>query len=446
MLHAVGETARAAHHRHGAVLQAVHLVQATRLVQRRHQEDVTCRFDHVRQLFAVTAVEHGAPGELLLQAVHEALVLRLPAAECDEAEVVALEQGGQRLLQQVDAFLPREPRNHADERHAGRCGHAQQVEQRFAITCLARQVVARVLERQVAVGRGIPVFVIDAIEDATQGVVPRTQVGVETVAAFRRADFTGVRRADRGHGVGVQDAVPHRIDAALPEIGLMQRFDADARPDVGRGCGAENALVTDVVDREYAACRSEDRVVPRISGTQQQWRKRRVPVIAVHDVRRKSQALAAVERGSRQHQVADVFVLRIRIDEGPIEDGGAVHQLDPEVGAGQPHFAHVVTELSGTDHDRRALQFGDRPLFVTLQVRQRVQRGEDPDVCAAPVQVTRQRGRHVAEAAGLGEGGDLRRQETDAMACHGPASLPQGRRGSARSGWPWRRATVSCVP
>ena len=47
--HGVGQAADGVDDRHGAVAQAVHLVQPARLEPRRHQEDVGARLDQVRQ-------------------------------------------------------------------------------------------------------------------------------------------------------------------------------------------------------------------------------------------------------------------------------------------------------------------------------------------------------------------------------------------------------------
>ncbi len=47
----IDQPAGGAHDRHGAVAQAVHLVQAARLEARRHQEHVGAAFDEVREAF-----------------------------------------------------------------------------------------------------------------------------------------------------------------------------------------------------------------------------------------------------------------------------------------------------------------------------------------------------------------------------------------------------------
>ena len=72
-----------------------------------------------------------------------------------------------------------------------------------------------------------------------------------------------------------------------------------------------------------------------------------------------------------------------------------------------------------------------------------MQGSEDADVVSTLQQVARKRGRNLAEPARLGERRDLRGQETDALAGHESASLPQRPVASARSGWMARTAPVS---
>ena len=226
----------------------------------------------------------------------------------------------------------------------------------------------------------------------------------------------------------------------------MQGLDAHARSHVGGGTGREDALVTDVVNREDAAGRAEDLRVPCIGRAQQQRRERHVPVIAMHDIRREAEPLAAFERRACQHQVAHVLIVRVRINEGAVEHGRAVHELHPEVRSRQPRFPDVVAVLVGADPYGQALQRCDGTLFATLQVRERVQGNEYAEVVTTQQQVARQRGGNVAEPTRLGERRDLSGQEADALARHEFASLPQRPVASARSGWMVRVASVSLTP
>ena len=82
---------------------------------------------------------------------------------------------------------------------------------------------------------------------------------------------------------------------------------------------------------------------------------------------------------------------------------------------GQPGRLHGVLELVATDLDREPLQFRDRLPFGALQFHQAVQRHEYPHIVPVAMQVAAERRRNVAKAAGLCEGRNLRRQETDTL-------------------------------
>jgi hypothetical protein len=221
----------------------------------------------------------------------------------------------------------------------------------------------------------------------------------------------------------MQDAVAHGVDPSLREVPLVQLLHGEARPDVRRRRRGEDTLVTDVVDREDAARIAEDALVPGIGSAQQQRCEGRVPVIAVHDVRREPHALAAVERGAGQHQVAHVLIGRVRVDSRPVEDRRAVDQVDPEVRARLARSVDVVMVRPYTDLHGEALQVLDRSTVDALQVHLPVQRHEHAYVMAALSEIARQGSGHVAEAARLRKRRDFGGQEAHAQR-HG-ASLPQ---------------------
>ena len=224
--------------------------------------------------------------------------------------------------EQVDAFLPRETRDHADERSARRGRLAQQVEQRLLVQQLARQVRVVVAMRQVLVRRRIPLVVVHAVQYPDHGVAAPEQVAVEAMPSLGRADLGGVRRAHRGDRVRIHDAVAHRVDASRAEVGLVQCLDRDAGAHVAGMPGGEDALVADVVDREDAARRAENAFVPTVGVAQQQRREGRVPVVRMQDVRREGHALAALEGRPRQCEVAHVLVGRVGVDAGRSKRAG----------------------------------------------------------------------------------------------------------------------------
>ena len=102
--HRVGQAADAAHHRHRAVAQAVHLVEPARLEPRRHQEDVGARLDQVRQrLVEADARGDRDPGARRQRPPH-VLVARLAGAEHDERGVELRQLVGERARSDRSPF------------------------------------------------------------------------------------------------------------------------------------------------------------------------------------------------------------------------------------------------------------------------------------------------------------------------------------------------------
>ncbi len=200
----------------------------------------------------------------------------------------------------------------------------------------------------------------------------------------------------------------------------MQCLDGDVRTQVHGAAGGKYTLVTDVVDREDATRRSEDAAIPGVGLLDQQRRERRVPVVRVHYLWREVHALAALERGSRQRQVADMLVGSVGIDARTVEQRGTVDQVHPQVGVRHPRGLHVVEELVGADSKRERAKEVDRMAVDASELHLAVQRDEHAQVVAAPGEVAGQRCRYVAEPAGLRERRILRRDETKPH----PRSLP----------------------
>ena len=77
-----------------------------------------------------------------------------------------------------------------------------------------------------------------------------------------------------------------------------------------------------------------------------------------------------------------MLVGRVRVDPRPIENRGAVDQVDPEVRAGLPRGVDVVLKRPRPDLHGEALQVLDRPAVDALQVHLAVLRHEHADVVA----------------------------------------------------------------
>jgi hypothetical protein len=134
----------------------------------------------------------------------------------------------------------------------------------------------------------------------------------------------------------------------------------------------------------------------------------------VDDVRREFQALAAVERGSLQHQEPQMLVGSDRVDRRSIVDGRAVHEVQRHGGAGQTRLVQRVLIEMCAEPQVDVLRAVDRHHLQRRGADARVQRHDHANVVTQVVQMTRQHAGDVGEAAGLRERRHLGSDEADA--------------------------------
>ena len=179
---------------------------------------------------------------------------------------------------------------------------------------------------QVAVVAWIPLLVVDAVQNAGHGAAALAQAVLQPHAVLIRADLARMRRADRGDGVGIQDAVAQGVDPPGGEVRLVQEAAPARQPEIGNPGRREDALIADVMDRQHRAGRREQRLV--LPGRpEEQRRKGGVPVVAVQNLRRPPRALAGGERRAREGEEAQVLVGIAGVQGGARIQRGAVDQI-----------------------------------------------------------------------------------------------------------------------
>ena len=125
--------------------------------------------------------------------------LELWAAAAQERELhVGGEHLGERTQLDVHALLLREARDAGEEGDVRVDGQTHFLLQLKFVERLAREIAGRVTMLEMRVVRGVPLVVIDAVEDAVQRVLPVAQQRVHAAAVFLGGDFAGVAWADRG--------------------------------------------------------------------------------------------------------------------------------------------------------------------------------------------------------------------------------------------------------
>ena len=259
----------------------------------------------------------------------------------------------------------------------------------------------------------IPLVVVDAVQNARHGAAPGAgaQAVLQPHAVLIGADLACMGRADRGDGVGVQDAVAQGVDPPGGEIVLVQQVAPARQPEIGNPGRREDALIADVVDRQHRAGRGEQRLVlPH--RLEEQRRKGGVPVVAMQNLRRPGEALAGGQRRAREPEEAQVLVGIAGVEGGARIQRGAVDQVRRRA-ARQLRAQHREHVVVGSHRQRHLLQALDRLRGIRRAVDGGVARRKQPHVMTGAVQVLGQRPAHVPQSAGLGERFDFGGEQAD---------------------------------
>ena len=408
----IREPPGAPHDGHRSVTQAVHLVEAAGLVSRGHQEGVAAGLDPVGEFLVLALAKRDAARMGRSQSRKELLALAVAAAQHREGEVSPRYRFRQCLEQQVDPLLPGQAGDDADQRPAGTRVEAEALAQRLAHLRLARQVARRVMPGQVAVGRRIPLPRVDAVEDADDGVPARAQHPVETHALLGRADFPGVGRAHGADDVGIPQALPEKIDPARGELVGIEVAGGVPEPELaGRGRG-QHPLVAQIVDGQHRTGPRKQRL-GRACRLQVQGQQRRVPVVAMDDVRGQPQAAAGLQRGPAEQQETQVLVGTVAVEAAPRVQRRTVDEQQVRQSCAAPAAQDRVAVALRAECEFEAFEAGDRLDRHAVATELRVERQERKHRVAAIVQQARQRRGDVGEAADLRVRRQLRGDETD---------------------------------
>ncbi|MCX7057647.1 MAG: hypothetical protein NTZ79_10780 [Proteobacteria bacterium] len=161
--------------------------------------------------------------ELEREPGEEVLVASFPCAEHHQRTVAAAQELRQYRDDQVDALLADQPADHADQRYAVGNRDADACAERASYGGFSRQIVGAEAYRQVAVRAGVPLLVVDAVEDADDALAARAQEAVQARAVLRRADLARIAGAYRCYEVRIKDAMQQRVDPPLGQVLLVQQ-------------------------------------------------------------------------------------------------------------------------------------------------------------------------------------------------------------------------------
>ena len=185
----------------------------------------------------------------------------------------------------------------------------------------AGEILRRKLGDGELVGLRTPLVVVDAIENPGHGGGAVAQHAFQPKSVFGGLDFLAVLPADRGDEVGI-------CQRAFQEIDLAEKFHLRHREEIPRqhqqrqSIGREQSLIAHVVDGEDSADVPEGGVL-RIDRAQQHRNQRRLPIVAVKNLRH-AENLRRFEHGAGEQSEAFGVI-------GIIAGGCAVERVAVEV-------------------------------------------------------------------------------------------------------------------
>ena len=136
------------------------------------------------------------------------------------------DQRGQRIEDEIDALLLHHATDVAEQHHIGILRQAELTLQGQLVLHLAVEVLGIVGGRDQRIGRRIPCFRVDAVDDADQIIGAVEQQARQAVAEFIVLDLLGIAGADGGDAIGIDQP-------ALDERQHVVELHAVMRP--GRG-------------------------------------------------------------------------------------------------------------------------------------------------------------------------------------------------------------------
>ena len=405
----VAESSRLAHHRQRAVSHGDHLRQAARLELRRHQQKVAARIHAVAEgvvkgdarahLVAVDGIE-----------VAERVFLVGVARTEDRHLHAALHELAHGVADEAEALLVGQATDHDDERTRRILGQTQLLLQRALVLRLLVQRRDVVVRRDELVGGRIPQVVVDAVQDAHQGLGTTAEDGIHALAVEGHLQLVGIRRADRGDQIAVAERALHVVDGVAVAVELIdRRWHVAEAKHVREDPVRILALELDVVDREHGLDVVAGLALA-IELAQEDGRHGGLPVVAVQHVARKLLELAdALADGLGEERIA-LAVVEVAVDAVALEVRLVVDEVEVDALVLEVLDAAVdVAPRKGHIEVRHVLH-----LLLVLPRDGGVLGHDDGNLSPRRLECLGERPRDIAQTAGLDERHSLGCGEQDA--------------------------------
>ncbi len=315
----------------------------------------------------------------------------------------------QQLGDQVEPFLRHHARHHTEDRGVGGAGEPREALQADLVHHLSGEGGMTVVLHDLLVHGGVPLLVVEPVQDPYQVVLSRLQHTVQTAPHLRRADLAAVVFRDGADYVGGEDTCLQEVDLAVE----LKPVDGEAllgEPHGGEFLAGEEPLVGEVVDGEDDPGPCEEGIVLALV-LQVVRDECGLPVVAMDDVGPEVHLFqelqnAAAEKGETLGVV------------GVVAAGGAVKLVAREVllvldeidrYLAQRRLAQEPFFLDAVHHDRGALA----PLAYRHPppLDHRVEGHHDPDVMAKRPEGLGKGAGNIRQTSRLGKGSDLRRNK-----------------------------------
>ena len=336
---------------------------------------------------------------------------RIAAAQEHELHV-SLQNVFQCGQQVIDPLLIDQPGDVPKHRRLRFNRQIQFVLQRLFVARLVIGMFGVERETDERIVGGIPLRVIDAVQDATQNILALPQQAIHAATEFRRANLARIALAHRGQFIRVNNA---RFDAR-PAAKILDALRLIIIPgQVGQRIRfpGEHALIGEVVNREASARRSPPPSPNRFVEDEQRHQSG-LPVVRVDDLRAPGQVSRELRhrlgKKDKARGIVGVIFPALAIKPGAVEKLRLVNEVDREIGLRRQLVDICVNELIAQRQIHHPIDFSQR---IKPLVNPFVERRDDPHLMSVGGQCLGHGAHHVRKAARFGVGMNFAAGEQD---------------------------------
>ena len=294
--------------------------------------------------------------------------------------------------------MAHQPRHHGDQRRVRLLGKSEGSLQGCLAHGLAGRVCRRVMRRKRRVGRRVVGDGVDAVDHAVHFPADGVHHALQPLGIGRVMELGGVGGTDGGDGVRHEHGTLHQVHVAVHAEGAVIVPATIQTEELVHAVAAVAALILNVVNGEH---RADMAYLPPAGGRvlEIDGHQRRLPVVAVEDVRHPVQAGQQVDDRVAEKGEA-LAVVKLTVQAAAAEVFFVVHEVPGHAPVMEGEQAAVLMPPAQVHVDIPAEGHFLPPLGADLVVQGQDDGGLDT--------LRRQGGGeaagHIGQAAGLAEG------------------------------------------